>query len=257
MDGPGGWRAVFWVLAGASALMFLAALFLVPETLSAGRRQAGGLGGTLKAAVAVLSDRVYLGYTLAFCFAGATLFCYIAASPFLLQNVLGLSVGEASAAFSAGALAATVSSAAATRLVGRYGSRRLLTAGLALLLASSAAALLVTVGGHLGRVWALGLVGLGFLGLGQVFATGAGLALARVPHAAGTGSAVLGTLQSALGAVVAPLMGIAGGHTALPLFLGMTGCALIATLALLLTRRHGDPGGTQSPTAMSTGAHRP
>ena len=257
VDGPGGWRAVFWVLAGASALMFLAALFLVPETLPAGRRQSGGLGGTLKAAASVLADRAYLGYTLAFCFAGATLFCYIAASPFLLQNVLGLSVGEASVAFSVGALAATVSSAAATRLVGRYGSRRLLTAGLTVLLASSAAALLVTATGHLGRVWALGLVGLGFLGLGQVFATGAGLALARVPRAAGTGSAVLGTLQSVLGAAVAPLMGIAGGHTALPLFLGMTGCALIAVLALLLTRPEGGPGVAEKPTLSPTGANRP
>jgi DHA1 family bicyclomycin/chloramphenicol resistance-like MFS transporter len=48
---------------------------------------------------------------------------------------------------------------------------------------------------------------------------------------------VFGTLQSALGAAVAPLMGIAGGHTVMPLFLGMTGCALTATLALRLTRQ--------------------
>ncbi|MFD4481715.1 hypothetical protein ACFWPU_37180 [Streptomyces sp. NPDC058471] len=89
-------------------------------------------------------------------------------------------------------------------------------------------------------MWALGLVGIGFLGLGQVFATAPALALARVPHAAGTGSAVLGTLQSILGAAVAPLMGIAGGHTSMPLFLGMTGCALIATLALWLTRQEPD-----------------
>ncbi|WSL13941.1 winged helix DNA-binding domain-containing protein [Streptomyces sp. NBC_01283] len=136
------------------------------------------------------------------------------------------------------ALTATASSAAATRLVSRYGSRLLLNTGLAVLLASSALALLVTATGNLNRVWALGLVGIGFLGLGQVFATGP--ALARVPHAAGTGSAVLGTLQSVLGAAVAPLMGIAGGHTSMPLFLGMTGCALIATLALWLTRQEPD-----------------
>ncbi|WP_234329851.1 multidrug effflux MFS transporter [Streptomyces viridochromogenes] len=240
VNGPGGWRTVFWVLASATALMFLAALLLVPESLPAEHRHARGIRTTLKAAVSVLTDRLYLGHTLAFCFASATLFCYIAASPFLLQNVLGFSVGEASMAFSAGALTATVSSAAAARLVSRYGSRLLLKVGLAVLLMSSALALLVTATGNLNRVWALGLVGIGFLGLGQVFATAPALALARVPHAAGTGSAVLGTLQSVLGAAVAPLMGIAGGHTVMPLFLGMTGCALIATLALWLTRQEPD-----------------
>ncbi|MFJ4768929.1 multidrug effflux MFS transporter [Streptomyces uncialis] len=241
VSGSGDWRTVFWVLAGASALMFLAASLLVPESLPAEHRHVGGIRTTLKAAVSVLTDRFYLGYTLAFCFASATLFCYIAASPFLLQNVLGLSVGEASMAFSVGALTATASSAASARLASRYGSRLLLHTGLAVLLVSSAVALLVTATGNLSRVWALGLVGIGFLGLGQVFATATALALERVPHAAGTGSAVLGTLQSALGAAVAPLMGIAGGHTAMPLFLGMTGCASIATLAMWLTRQVPNP----------------
>ncbi|MEV3971294.1 multidrug effflux MFS transporter [Streptomyces sp. NPDC050698] len=239
VEGPGGWRAVFWVLTGASVLMFVASLFLVPESLPADRRHIDGIGGTLKAAVSVLTDRSYLGYTLAFCFASATLFCYISASPFLLQNVLNFTVGDASVAFSVGALTATLSSAVATRLVGRYSPRFLLRVGLVLLLVSSALALLITVAGQLSRVWALGLVATGFLGLGQVFTTATALALERVPYAAGTGSAVLGTLQSALGAAVAPLMGIAGGHTVVPLFLGMTLCALIAVLALLLTKHHG------------------
>ncbi|MFD4630488.1 multidrug effflux MFS transporter [Streptomyces sp. NPDC058284] len=241
VNGSGGWRTVFWVLAGVTALMFLAALLLVPESLPGEHRHARGIRTTLKAAVSVLTDRLYLGHTLAFCFASATLFCYIAASPFLLQNVLGFSVGDASMAFSVGALTATASSAAATRLVSRYGSRLLLHTGLAVLLMSSALALLVTATGNLNRVWALGLVGIGFLGLGQVFATAPALALTRVPHAAGTGSAVLGTLQSILGAAVAPLMGVAGGHTVVPLFLGMTGCALMATLALCLTGRDRPP----------------
>ncbi|MFI7316941.1 multidrug effflux MFS transporter [Streptomyces venezuelae] len=239
VEGPGGWRAVFWVLTGVSVLMFLASLFLVPESLPADHRHTDGIGGTLKAAVSVLTDRSYLGYTLAFCFAAATLFCYISASPFLLQNVLNFTVGEASVAFSVGALTATLSSAAAARLVGRYSPRFLLRVGLVLLLVSSALALLITIAGQLSRVWALGLVAIGFLGLGQVFTTATALALERVPYAAGTGSAVLGTLQSALGAAVAPLMGIAGGHTVVPLFLGMTLCALIAVLALLLTRHRG------------------
>ncbi|MFF3322491.1 multidrug effflux MFS transporter [Streptomyces sp. NPDC002889] len=249
VNAAGGWRGVFWVLAGASLLMFIAAMVAVPESLSSERRHPGG-AGTLKAITSVLTDRAYLGYTLAFSFASGTLFCYISASPFLLQNVLGFSVGQASLTFSVGALAATLSSAAATRLVRSVHPGVLLRVGLAVLLVSSALALLITLTGQLNRLWALGLVGLGFLGLGQVFATATALAVERVPQAAGTGSAVLGTLQSTLGAVVAPLMGIGGKHTAVPLFLGMTGCSLIAVLALLLTRGIRAPAGAGLVTTL-------
>ncbi|MEU7020270.1 multidrug effflux MFS transporter [Streptomyces sp. NPDC046203] len=241
----GGWRGAFWVLAVATLLMFLAALFFVPESLPEERRRPGG-GSTLRAACAVLGDRAYVGYTLAFSFACGALFCYIAGSAFLLQNVLGFTVGQASLAFSLGALTATLSSAVGTRLVGRYHPRLLLRAGLTVLLAATTAALLVTLSGRLGRAAALGLIGLAFLGIGQVFGTATALALERVPQAAGTGSAVLGTLQSLLGGIAAPLVGLGGAHTAVPLFAGMALCSLLAVLALLLTRgASGSSGGNR------------
>ncbi|WP_404962761.1 multidrug effflux MFS transporter [Streptomyces sp. 147326] len=232
VSGSGSWRAAFWVLACATALVLTLAYFTLPESLPTERRQRTGSPAS---ALSGLADRVYLGHTVVFGFASAALFCYIAASPFVLQNVLGFSVGEASAVFAGGALTATVSSAAATRLVVRHSPGLLLRIGLGLLLAPSATALLITFIGQLSRVTALPLVAIGFVGLGQVFATAPALALERVPHAAGASSAILGTFQSVLGASVAPLMGIAGRYTALPLFLGMTGCSLIAVLALMWT----------------------
>jgi DHA1 family bicyclomycin/chloramphenicol resistance-like MFS transporter len=231
----GGWRGVFWVLSGISLLMFLAALCFVPESLPEEQRRSGGTAATLWAARSVLGDRVYVGYMLAFVFAFGALFSYISGSAFLLQNVLGFSVGQASVAFSLGALTATLSSTANTKLVGRYPPRLLLRAGLATMLVATTAALLVTVTGHLDRVLALGLIAIAFLGLGQVFGTATALAIDRVPHAAGTGSAVLGTLQGVLGAVASPLVGLGGDDTAVPLFTGMAGCSLIAVLGLLLT----------------------
>lgn len=242
----GGWRGVFWVLAGISLLMLLAALAFIPESLPKERRRGGGMASTLQAARAVLTDRVYVGYTLAFSFGCGALFCYIAGSPFLLQNVLGFSVGQASVAFSVGALTATISSTVNTKLVGTYAPGLLLRIGLTTLLIATAAALLVTLAGQLNRVLALTLIGIGFLGLGQVFGTATALAIERVPYAAGTGSAVLGTLQSVLGAVLAPLVGLGGKDTAVPLFVGMAGCSLVAVLSLLLTR-NGSPVVADAP----------
>ncbi|MDN5381905.1 multidrug effflux MFS transporter [Streptomyces sp. LB8] len=123
VNDAGGWRGVFWVLAGVSLLTFLAALAFIPESLPKERRRADGMAATSQAARSVLTDRAYVGYTLAFAFGCGALFCYIAGSPFLLQNVLGFSVGEASIAFSVGALTATVSSTVSTKLVGTYAPR--------------------------------------------------------------------------------------------------------------------------------------
>ncbi|MBP5941806.1 multidrug effflux MFS transporter [Streptomyces acidiscabies] len=252
----GGWRGVFWVLAAITLLMMLAALFFIPESLPAERRRAGGVAATLQTARSVLADRVYVGYTLAFVFACGALFSYISGSAFLLQNVLGFTVGQASVAFSLGALTATLSSTANTRLVGHYPPRLLLKIGLFTMFAASAVALVVTLAGHLDRVLALGLIAVTFLGLGQVFGTATALAIERVPYAAGTGSAVLGTLQGVLGAVAAPLIGLGGDDTAVPLFTGMTGCCLVALFALLLTRDAGEPRPDTLPGHLTISAER-
>lgn len=229
----GDWRLVFWALAAAMAVMAAGAARWVPETLPAGRRQRGSLLG---AARQVLGDRVYVGYTLVFSFAFGALFCYIAASPFLYQRVLGLSLAQSSFTFAAGALIVTLSSAVNAVLVTRIAARRLLVCGLTGLTVSSGALLAVSVAGLLDRVSGLALITVAFVALGLVFSNAASLALARVSRAAGTGSAVLGALQNGMAAVVAPLVGLGGGDTAVPMAAGMTAIALLALAALSLTR---------------------
>ncbi|MCG3041836.1 multidrug effflux MFS transporter, partial [Streptomyces sp. S1A] len=240
--GAFGWRGVFWALAAASALMFLGALIAVPETLPENGRRTAGLPAALGAAGAVLANRHYLGHTLAFVFGSGSLFCYIAASPFLFQEVLGMDMRQMSMAFSAGALTATLSSAANARLVSRFRPARLLVAGLAAMAVPMGAAMAAALTGRLGTPLVLVLLTVNFLGLGLVFANATALAIGCVPRAAGTGSAVLGTLQSAVGAAVAPLMGLGDQGTAVPLLAGMTAGPCAALLSLLLTRGREEEG---------------
>ncbi|WP_145926699.1 multidrug effflux MFS transporter [Amycolatopsis orientalis] len=58
-----------------------------------------------------------------------------------------------------------------------------------------------------------------------VFGNATALAIDAVPESAGTASAIPGTLQSGLGA---PLVGLGGQHTAIPLYLAMTVCSVAA-----------------------------
>jgi len=231
-----GWRAVFWTLAAGSALNFLVALVAVPESLPPERRTGGGSNGTASLLRSVLTNRSYLGYTFVLGFGFAALFCYIAASPFLLQHVLGLTVGESSVVFATGALTTTLSSAVNARLVGRVSPERLLRVGLATMLAAAVGLLAATLAGLTERAIPLGGLFVFFLGLGMILGNATALALRCVPTAAGTGSAVLGTLQNVLGALVAPLMGLGGRDVGVPLFLGMTLCVGLASLSLRLTR---------------------
>src|SRR3954449_6552747 len=81
----GSWRPMFWVLAGTSLVLAVAALRVLPETLAADRRHTGGLRATGRAFVALGRDRVFTGYALTVALAYASLFGYLAASSFVLQ----------------------------------------------------------------------------------------------------------------------------------------------------------------------------
>ncbi|MFE2942322.1 Bcr/CflA family efflux MFS transporter [Streptomyces sp. NPDC059255] len=229
--GVAGWRGVFWALAAVALLTVAAVAVAVPETLPPERRRAGGLGALLRTVRTVAGDRAYTGYALAFSFAFGALFCYVAGSPFLLQNVLGLGVGASSVVFSGGAVVLALSGAAAARLVGRVSVKRLLGLGLYALWGAAVALLAAAGAGVLTFGVYVPLVTVFCAGLGLVLANAASLAVARVPDAAGTGSALLGTVQSAVGAAVAPLAGLGGAGSAVPVFAGMALCGGVAVLA--------------------------
>jgi DHA1 family bicyclomycin/chloramphenicol resistance-like MFS transporter len=73
--------------------------------------------------------------------------------------------------------------------------------------------------------------------VGLIFPTANALALADYPDLAGTASSLQGLSQFVFGAVAAPLVGIAGEHTALPLGIVTTttsACAAVSFLSLVL-----------------------
>lgn len=229
LAGPVGWRGIFLVLAGLAVLMFLGALLLVPETLPPQRRHSGGLATTVRGSGALLADRGYLGHALAYGFGFGALFSYIAASPFVFQGVYGLSTGDFALLFAVNAFGFTGTGAVNRRIVGRFGARPLLRIGLRAMAAFSAPLCLLALAGRLPFAAAAVLVFLTVASLGLVAANATALATARAPGAAGSASAVLGALQYALGALVAPLVGLGGDATAVPMALAM--CASVCVAA--------------------------
>ncbi|WP_406281105.1 multidrug effflux MFS transporter [Nocardia sp. NBC_00881] len=228
-----GWRGVFWVLTALAAAMLMGVLLHVRETHPPELRTRGGLrvfGGSL---AGVLGNRRYLGYTLTFAFGFGVMFAYISASPFVFQNLFGLSTMEYSIVFACNGIGLICASLLNARLAERLGSATLLRAGILAVVALTA---LLTIDALVGPFkWlTLFLLWPTVASVGVIMVNATALAVEQSRRAAGTGSAVLGALQFGLAAVVSPLVGLGGAATATPMVLTMLTCAVLAYLASLL-----------------------
>jgi MFS transporter, DHA1 family, multidrug resistance protein len=236
----GSWRPMFWVLAGTSLVLAAAALRVLPETLAADRRHTGGLRATGRAFVDLGRDRGFTGYALTVALAYASLFGYLAASSFVLQDLYGLSATQFSLAFALNAAGSIVLGLLNARLVKRFAVRRILVVGLVASTVAAAVLVAAVLGGW-GLVAVLVPLFLVVASRGLVSANATVLGIGR-SAAAGSASAVLGACMFAGGVLVTPLLALGGEGTALPMALVVAGGALAALLAtVLLTRRPAMP----------------
>ena len=85
-----GWRGLLWVVVGVGAIAAVAVLFVVSESHAAediAQESGVGANGGLRDLV----SRAYIGNALAYGVSFATMMAYISASPFLYQEMMGLS----------------------------------------------------------------------------------------------------------------------------------------------------------------------
>jgi DHA1 family bicyclomycin/chloramphenicol resistance-like MFS transporter len=232
------WRGIFLFLALLVALMWVAVLLGLPETLPPERRQSGELSVTLGTFRRLLSDKAFIGYALSCGLSAAAMFAYISGSPFVTQEIYGLSPQAFSLIFGANALGIAVMGQISGRLVSRVAPRKLLAGALTAVALGGGGLFLAVISG-VGLVGILPALFVVVASQGMVFPNAAALALTDHPHSAGSASALLGLLQFILGALASPLVGIAGAHTALPMasvicFLGL---AAFITFLLLGQRK--------------------
>jgi DHA1 family bicyclomycin/chloramphenicol resistance-like MFS transporter len=231
------WRGIFLVIAGLAAILVVAVMVGVHETLPAEDRRRDAVRDTLRTSRRLLADRHFLGYALAGGLAFAAMFAYIAGSPFVLQEVYGLSPQEFSAAFAANGLGIVAAAQLSGRLTGRVEPRAVLRAGLAMS-CSGAALLLVAVLGDVGLGLVLPSLFLVVSSVGLILPNSAALAMSGWPPAvAGSASSLLGLVQFVVGGMVSPLVGVAGPDTAVPMAIAMALLAGAAVVAFMGTRR--------------------
>ncbi len=232
------WPAVFAVLGVLGLLLTLAVVFGLPESLPEAARRPGSLRGTLRVYGMLVRDGDYMRAIGSSALMFAAMFCYIAASSFVLQETYGLSAQQFSLVFGVNGLGIVVLGQINGRIVGRVASERRL---LALSLAA----------GALGAIGVLACTALElpftalapclFLTVavvGPVLANSTSLALANHGSAAGAASSLLGLSQFLVGGLAASALGVIPADQSLAMGIAMCVCAC-AALAVFLSGRRG------------------
>ena len=230
------WNGLFVTLAIVGFALLLATAAGLDETLPASRRRRGSVHETLVTSLGLLRDRVFLGYVLILGFAFGELFGYIAGSPFVVQDLYGVSAQKYGGIFALNALGLVVFGQINAALVGRVAPTRLLAFGVAVSAAAGLGLLAVVLGG-IGLVGILPCLFAIVASLGFVAPNATALALTDYPHVAGSASALLGVVQFLIGAAIAPLAGVAGSESAVPMAVVIAALAVGSVGALGLSLR--------------------
>ena len=223
-----GWRSVFWAVTVAAALGLVLLATSLRETRPAADRANSTLRSALQGYGVLLRDRHFLGLVLIGAFSLSSFFAYLANSSFVLIDHYGLSPRQYSIAFGVNAAAFIGTSQFTGKLTGRFGLPPVVKAAATGHAAVMVSLLAVNLLGfdQLPVMLALLFVGFGFFGL--VIPTTAVLALDNHGRIAGTASALMGTLQFVVGAVVIATVGLFVDGTARPMVAGIAACAVIA-----------------------------
>ena len=201
--GPGGWGSIFWALAGFACLCGLAVAVDLPETHPPDHRTRIPPPTLGRRYAEMIVDRRFMGYAVPVSLALGMIFAYVASAPSLFMQFYGLSPNAFSLIF-AGNAVGLIGAAQVNRWLTR---RTTPTSSSAASLVNAGACLLLPVLAWTGAGGFPAFFANIFLCLttvGLILPNATAAAMAPFPHQAGVASALLGTLQFAVGAAPGP-----------------------------------------------------
>lgn len=210
------WQMVFIILSIFGIAMFFGVMFGVPESLPQENRSSGGLITTLQAFKELLKDRVFIGYALTQAFIMTSMFAYISGSPFVIQNIYGASAQTFSILFAINGVGIIVATQLTGKLVDYFSELTLFFSGLIVAVVGSIL-LIISVFSQLSLLYLSIALFIIVSSVGIVSTTTFSLAMQKQTKNVGSAAALLGLFPFIGGAIVAPLVGIAGDHTAVPM----------------------------------------
>lgn len=232
----GSWRLIFIVLGVYAGVMWAWSHWRLPETLHPEYRRNLDWRTIGKAIGATLGERLSLGYTIGLTAVFGGLTGYIASIQQIVFDVFDAprAIGIV---FAAVAAPMAVGSWLNSRLVGRFGLRRVGHGGLMAFVVAGVAHLLVAV--TLGESLVMFVV-LQALVMGSFAFTSANfgtLSMTNMAAFAGTASSVQGAIGTIGGALIGLAIGQAFDGTQIPFLAGLAMCSVAALIAVVVTER--------------------
>ena len=223
------WHTIFHVLMIIGFLLVLLIALRLKETLPPEKRIPSSIGTSVKTMGSLLKDRSFMGYALTVGFIHGGSFAYVSGTPFVYQDIYGVSPQVFSILFGINGLAIISGSFIIGCFGGIIHEKSLLR--IAVITAMIATAVLLTMTMIHGPLATLVIsIFIYMITIGMVLTSTFTLAMEKQGHRAGSASALLGMLPLLLGSIVSPLVGI-NETTAVPMGAIMFVTAVIGSLA--------------------------
>lgn len=239
-----GWRGVFGFLGFFGILSFGASLAWLPESLPIEKRIQRSLVEMLTSYGSLFRHRQYLLYAIALGAIAGFNFAYIAGAPQLFIELHGVSPQHFGIIFGLNAFGLIGASQVNRKLLRRYTSEQILSLSFTVNLLGALLLTITSITGIGGFSVQLILLFICLCTTGLLYPNVTALALAPFATSAGTASALLGTIQYALGATAGAFVGMFHNGTGLPMVLTMTCCAVVGRVAIMFIH---SPNNVQAP----------
>jgi DHA1 family bicyclomycin/chloramphenicol resistance-like MFS transporter len=229
------WRGLFVAQAAIGTVLLLASFTGTRETLPWPRRHAGSITEVLRPYRDLLTTGSYIRVVATGTLGFAAFFAYVSASSFVYQSVLGFSPQTYSFLFALNGAGLLLTNVLNARLIRTVSPRRMLSIGLRLQVTASCLVLVAAIA-ELGARALLPLLLAVVVGSGLIITNTLILTMADQADRAGSAAALLGSGQFIAGALIAPVVGLAGA-SAIPMGAAMTVCSLASFASLTAAQR--------------------
>lgn len=199
----------------------------------------GGIAPVLSGARTLFSDRAYVGFTLAFIMSFGTMFAYVSASAYVLQEHYGFTPVQYSAIFAPNTSGLFFVGLINARIVRKLGPLLIAKVDNAILLAAAVGLVAASLADAPAPV-ILALLFITVASMGVNMPNNSALAVSRATGIAGSASAFMGSGQFIVAGLLSPLVGLAaaaGMSQPVAMTAVMLVCAVTATTSLHFAAR--------------------
>lgn len=225
------WRMIYAAQAAVGVILLVAGGIGLSESQPVENRRSLNPAQLIGSYRIVLTDRVFVGYSLLYAFAFACMFAFISGAPSVLIGSLSLSTTAFSLLFgltSCGVLLASLVSGQLSKL--HVPSRKIVVVGLLMMIAGAIAAAALVPAGIATTASLMPLMALVLFAFGLLAPSTNHEALQNLPHVAGAAAGVMRCAQMTMGALASAMIAVLEpfGHPAMVMTGLMAGMALAA-----------------------------